>query len=171
MTTTRIRRLIAFAAATLTLAAPAAASAQPLTTVAIATYTSNGALVLDVEGGSTQVGAKVIQWYGNFSANQRWNFVTRPDGTQAIVNQKSGLCLTTNGIAGSQLYQWTCNGGARQQWTGDLEMLFGAVRTLSNPFSKLRVDVEGASRWAGARVIGWYPNTTDAQYFSYYQLS
>jgi hypothetical protein len=87
MTTTGIRRLIASRPPHSRSPRRPAASAQRLTTVAIAAYTSNGALALDVEGGSTQVGAKVIQWYGSFSANQRWNFVTRPDGTQAIVSR------------------------------------------------------------------------------------
>jgi hypothetical protein len=32
-------------------------------------------LVLDVVNGSTANGAKVVQWYGHGSGNQRWNVV------------------------------------------------------------------------------------------------
>src|SRR4051794_20460925 len=119
MNTKRLLSSLAIAAGALI--APAAASAQPLNSVSLTPGSSGGYLVLDIEGSSTSVGAKVIQMVGNVSSSsQRWNFMTRADGKQQIVNQKSGMCLTTNGVAGAPLYQGVCSGGPRQEWTGDV---------------------------------------------------
>jgi hypothetical protein len=149
-------------------ATPAIANAQSLQSVAIATRASGDALVLDVSGGSTANGARVIQWYGSFAANQRWNFVDQGDGTETIVNQNSGKCLTTDGVAGHQLYQFTCAGSPLQKWSGTLDRM--QEHGLTNPYSGLRVDVDGGSRWAGAGIIAWYPHGGDNQQFTYYQL-
>jgi hypothetical protein len=163
--------LVALAAAALTLAvAPSIASAQPLSSVAISPDHSNGYLVLDVEGASTALGAKVISFVGTGGSNQRWTLSYRADGEQQIVNNRRGLCLTTNGIAGSQLYQWTCNGGSRQVWSGDLPTVTHVGSALQNPSTGLVVDVEGASPWPGARVVGWAANGGLNQKFAYYQL-
>src|SRR4051812_20678712 len=95
----RPHRLLAAALTGLVLAAvPAAADAQQLSSVAIRTSASAGYLVLDVSGASTSPGAPVIQWYGNGGSNQLWNFVPTADGNETIVNLRSGMCLTTNGI-------------------------------------------------------------------------
>jgi hypothetical protein len=168
MITTRVRRLTALAVAAAFIA-PSVASAQPLNSVAI--VNPNTYLALDVAGVSTALGAKVIMWYGNWGSNQRWNLVTRSDGKQQIVNQKSGMCLTTNGIAGSQLYQWTCNDGPRQEWAGDLQSYLGDIPKLSNPSTGLVLDAQGGNRSAGTAVIGWYdtPRSSNQQ-FQYLQL-
>jgi hypothetical protein len=169
----RPRALAAASLAALAVAAaPAVAGAQSLQSVAITTHASADTLVLDVSGGSTANGARVIQWYGSFAANQRWNFVDQGDGTQTIVNQKSGKCLTTDGVAGHQLYQFTCVGSPLQKWSGTLDrtQAYEHSKPLTNPYSGLRVDVSGASQWAGAGIIAWYPNDGANQQFTYYQL-
>ena len=171
----RLGALAATAVAGLALAVvPGIANAQSLQSVAVATDSSDDFLVLDVSGGSTAPGAGVIQWYGHGGANQRWNFVEQADGSETIVNQNSGQCLTTDGVAGHQLFQWPCNGGGRQEWRGTLLPELGAGFTtgkaLTNVETGLRVDIEGASRWAGARAVGWYDNGGANQYFTYYQL-
>jgi Ricin-type beta-trefoil lectin domain-like len=173
--TTRFLRMATSSAAALALAAPVAANAQSLGSVAIATNISQYSLVLDVSGGSTSAGANVIQWYGHGGANQRWNFVELPNGNERIVNQKSGMCLTTSGVAGQQLYQWYCNGDARQEWQGTLsnvfaDNFFSLGSFLVNPASGLRVDISGASAQAGAAVVGWYQNGNKNQRFKYWQL-
>jgi ricin-type beta-trefoil lectin protein len=164
---------VAVAAAAL-VAAPAAAHAQSLNSVAIATDASDHFFVLDVSGGSTAPGAEVVQWPGHGGANQRWNFVALPNGNELIVNQKSNMCLTVSGVAGRSLYQWYCNGDPRQEWRGDLEQIFGGSfrdgKALSNPSTGLRADVEGRSGLAGARVVGWYANGGVNQHFGYWQL-
>src|SRR4051794_41696359 len=97
--------------------APAAASAS-LSEVALATEASSGTLVLDVAGGSTQPGAGVIQWYGYGGANQIWSVNDLRDGNHSIVNYKTSMCLTTDGIAGHQLYQAPCTDQRHQEWHG-----------------------------------------------------
>jgi hypothetical protein len=170
------RRLTAVAATAIAGAAflvPGAAQAQELRSVAITTDASGDYLALDVAGGSTAPGAGVIQWYGHFGANQRWNVEEMPNGHERIVNQNSGMCLTTDGVAGHALFQWYCNGGSGQEWQGSIMKKFSSTFTggaLRNPASGLNVDIEGASPWAGARVIGWYPNGGENQRFHYYQL-
>src|ERR1700754_3238525 len=159
----RARAVTATLLAGLAIAAiPAAADAQPLQNVAIATDASDETLVLDVSGGSTANGARIIQWYGSFAGNQRWNLVEDGHGNQTIVNQKSGRCLTTDGVAGHQLYQWTCNGSPLQVWSGSFTDSFHST-TLTNPSSGLGMDVNGGSRWAGAAIIAWYQNNADNQ--------
>jgi len=168
----RPRAIVATALAGLAVAAlPAAANAQSLQNVSIATGASYNYLVLDVAGGSTSNGAKVIQWAGHGTGNQRWNFVDQGNGTSAIVNQNSGKCLTSDGVAGHQLYQFTCVGSLLQQWKGTLGTVFDtSSHRLSNVATGLAMDVSGASATAGAAIITWYPNSQPNQYFSYYQL-
>jgi hypothetical protein len=176
---TRATRCAAIAGAALVSAAligPVAANAQSLSSVAISTEASGDVLVLDVSGGSMSAGGGVIQWYGNNGSNQRWNFVQLPNGNEHIVNQKSGMCLATDGAAGHQLFQWYCNDSdPGEEWHGTLSSNFDSDffkygHTLVNPHSGLAMDVEGASRWAGARLVGWYNSGTDNQDFRYYQL-
>jgi hypothetical protein len=172
---TMFRKLILTAAAAAALAAPSAANAATqLNSVAIATGASSNLSVLDVAGASTALGAKVIQYPATGGSNQRWNTVVLPDGNMQIINQHSGMCLSTNGLSGSQLYQWTCTLGARQEWSGELYQArfgFGGYTThLQNPSSGLYADVEGASGLAGTRIIGWSARGGYNQTFNYWQL-
>jgi hypothetical protein len=116
------RRLAAIVGAALALGAvPAAAQAQPLTSVAISTQATGNYMVLDVAGGSTQAGANVVQWLGHGGANQRWNPVPLPRGGQHIVNPKSGMCLAGSHEPGASLFQWYCNDDdPNEQWYGTL---------------------------------------------------
>jgi hypothetical protein len=169
----RARVLAATALAGLAVAVvPAAASAQSLQNVSIASYSSPyRTLVLDVAGGSTANGAGVVQWYGYGGGNQRWNVVDQGDGTETIVNQNSGKCLTTDGVPGHQLYQFTCIGSPAQKWTGTLGRAWlDGPGQLRNPASGLVMDVNGGSIAAGTAIITWYDNYADNQYFAYWQL-
>jgi hypothetical protein len=91
----------------------------------------------------------------NGGSNQRWNFVPLPDGNEKVVNQNSGMCLTTDGIDGSQVYQQRCiadgyGAGLLQEWSG---VLFPVIQYwnppyagpdtsyLRNPVSNLRVQL------------------------------
>jgi hypothetical protein len=109
---TRLLAVVAAAA----LIAPAAASAN-VYNVAIATRASSFTQVFDVSGGSTDAGAKVIQYIVTGGANQRWNFINTRDSLYEVVNAKTGYCLTSNGVTGAQLYVTYCNtANPRQQW-------------------------------------------------------
>src|SRR5690242_15218884 len=141
----RPRVLAATALAGLAVAAvPAVADAQSLQNVSVGTYNSLfRTMVLDVSGGATYNGAPVIQWYATGAGNQRWNLVDQGDGTETVVNQNSGKCLTTDGVAGHQLYQFTCITGApTQKWQGTLgRSWLDSPGQLRNPASGLVMDV------------------------------
>jgi alpha-L-fucosidase 2 len=180
--TTTLRRLalplIAAIAGTVMLAPAAAHADETLYNIGIAPYSDYYAGVLDVAGGSTAAGAKVIQYSVTGGANQRWD--VRPTvGGSHIVNVKSQLCLETNGVAGTQLFVTYCNdANARQVWN------FSAPRftllnpnapwadqhggEISNPWTGFRIDVSGGSRLNGTPVIGWPRNFGDNQSFAYW---
>jgi hypothetical protein len=150
------------------------AAAQSLQHVAIGTDTNGADFVLDVSGASTQPGAPVIQWYGNFGTNQRWSVQDVPDDApyEEIVNQNSGQCLTTDGRPGDWVYQEPCAAQPewQQLWKGTLnDGPFAMLSTLQSPDS-LFLDVEGNSGSAGAHLITWYSTGGNNQYFNYYQL-
>jgi len=126
------------------------------------------ALLLDVSGASTQPGAPVIDWYPNGGANQFWTF--SPDGgtnnTYEIINANSGQCLTTDGRAGDQVYQWPCEGGTDQLWQTPLVSPNGSNAPIVSVSSGLVLDVSGDSQWAGAAIDTWYFNAQANQYFA-----
>jgi hypothetical protein len=120
-------------------------------------------LFLDVSGGATGDGAKVILW--SWSAdNQVWNFRAVGDHYQ-IVNVKSGKCITTDGVAGHQLYQWLCKGTPNQLWDTDLWM--GSINSypIRSVASGLYMEVYGDNRSQGAAIDTWYWNGGSNQYF------
>ncbi len=72
-------------------------------------------LNLDVKGASTEPGPNgvVIQWYPNGQANQYWSVPAV--GTIGVIrNENSGMCLTTDGYEGDQLYQEPCSRSSGQ---------------------------------------------------------
>lgn len=74
-------------------------------------------LCMDVDGGSTSVGAKVIQWACTGGGNQRWQ-LTLAAGGYRITSQKSGLLLTTASTAdGARTTQQPDTGSPLQVWT------------------------------------------------------
>jgi hypothetical protein len=148
-------------------AVPSLASAtQSLNSVSVASPASNGVLALDVSGASTVPGAPVIQWLRNGGSNQRWNFVALSNGYEQIVNQNSGQCLTSDGVAGHWVYQWPCdNSNPHQQWEGDLGSVWSSMNGLQNRASALWLDVAGDAYWPGAHLITWYWNATLGEAF------
>ncbi|WP_412538293.1 RICIN domain-containing protein [Longispora sp. K20-0274] len=76
-------------------------------------------------------------------------------GTYTATNAGSGRALDNPGgsATGTQLVQWTPNGGAHQKW----RLTAGAdgTYTIVNVASGLCVDVSGGSTAAGAAVIQW----------------
>jgi Ricin-type beta-trefoil lectin domain-like len=124
-------------------------------------------LVLDVSGASTQPGAPVIDWWINDGANQSSEFV--PYGgnrTYEIINDNSGQCLTTDGVAGDQLYQFPRVGRRQQLWETLLTAGAGGSYNIASAYGGLYVDVSGDSAWPGAAVDTWYGNGGHNQYFA-----
>jgi hypothetical protein len=120
-------------------------------------------LFLDVSGGSTYNGAKIIQWSLSGS-NQGWYF--QPSGNYyQIVNVKSGKCLTTDGVAGHQLDQWPCTLGSSQLWQTDLALGTFYRYWIKSVYSGLYMDVSGGSTSQGAAIDTWYWHGGSNQYF------
>ncbi len=142
------------------------ASASTAFTVHVTPNNTLG-LLLDVSGGSTQPGAPVIDWFANGGANQEWTFYSYGgNNTYEIVNVNSGMCLTTDGVAGDQVFQMPCNGSSTQQWATGLNPSSVNAYTIRNIYSNLYLDVSGGSSWWGASIDTWPYNGGSNQYFA-----
>jgi hypothetical protein len=169
----RPRRAARISAALAALAVPAAlgaALAGPASaSTAFTTHlTPNNTffLLLDVSGGSTYPGAPVIDWYSNGGANQNWLFKSVNGGnTYNIINVNSNMCLTSDGVAGDQVYQEPCDGSLLQQWQTSLTPGNGVDYTIKNVSSGLYLDVSGNSPWAGTAIDTWPYNGGANQFF------
>ncbi|MBO3748055.1 RICIN domain-containing protein [Streptosporangiaceae bacterium NEAU-GS5] len=128
---------------------------------------SNPFVFVDVSGGSTGDGAPIIQWSLS-GDNQVWTFQSVVGSVYQIVNQHSGKCLTTDGVAGHQLYQWNCHGTNNQLW--DTALTLGSwqvysIRSLSGN-GNLYMEVAGGSGSQGAAIDLWTWNGGRNQYFA-----
>jgi hypothetical protein len=94
----------------------------------------------------------------NGGLNQQW----RPGAAGAywtLLNVNSGLLLEVPGQSttqGTQLDQWSSNGGTNQQWS--LTPTGNGAYTLVNRNSGMLADVSGASTQKNASVIQWPSN-------------
>jgi hypothetical protein len=76
-------------------------------------------LVMDVEGGSTGAGARVLAYAWHGGNNQRWRFSEASQGHFQVQNVNSRLSLDLEGIStavGAKVIQYTWNGGLNQHW-------------------------------------------------------
>jgi hypothetical protein len=77
-------------------------------------------------------------------------------GTTDIVNRNSGKCVDVDsGSAadGAQTIQWTCHGGANQQW--ELQDAGGGYHRIVSQASGKCLDVDARSTADGAGIIQW----------------
>ena len=133
-------------------------------------FFSPDGLVLDMSGASTAPGGQLIDWVSNRGANQMWTFhnITLKNSGQlyTIVNQNSGLCLTTDGIAGDRVVQETCAGNnLTQQWYTGLSPFSTQGWAVENEASGLYLDVDQDNPDFGAWIITWPFNGGLNQYF------
>jgi uncharacterized repeat protein (TIGR03803 family) len=87
-----------------------------------------------------------------------------PDQFVEIVSRNSGKCLDVYGAstdAGAQAIQWTCHGGANQQWR--LEPAGGGAYRIIARHSGQALDVYGASLDDVAPIIQWPVHGGDNQ--------
>lgn len=76
-------------------------------------------LVLDIEGGSQNNGARVILWGPHGGANQRFRLEQQSDGSYVIRAVHSGQVLDVSGGSrsdGAAVIQWPLHGGPNQRW-------------------------------------------------------
>jgi hypothetical protein len=132
---------------------------------------ANSGKVLDVEGGSVQDGARVLQWTDHNGANQSWSFVSvgSINGQPAykLVCANSGKVLDVTGgsqQAGAAVIQWSYHGGANQHWYV-LDAGNSTCKIESVGSGKV-LDVEGGSVQDGARVLQWDDHNGANQHWS-----
>jgi hypothetical protein len=143
-----------------------AANAEQLTGYTTVVSASSW-LNVAVSEGSTAIGAPIIQWYADSGAEQEWS-VPAFESSGQIINENSGMCVTTDGVAGDQLFQEPCSPAGEgwynnQQWYNNSNYLGPSV--FENPESGLVMDVYGYSFSPGGAIDAWYPNSDLNQYF------
>jgi len=130
-------------------------------------YLTNGnsGLVMDVSGGSTAPGGKIIQWTDHQGANQQWTLTRQSGNLYTARNAGSGLCLEAPGQStaqGVQLDQGACASAASQLWamdaTGSYTSGSDASYQLVNLGSGLVADGFNNTTTAGAPVDQWTGN-------------
>jgi hypothetical protein len=115
----------------------------------------NSGKVMDVNGGSYNSGANIIQWNDTSGANQHWQFVKTASGDYKIINQKSGKVLDVSGgstSTGANLIQSDDTNAASQHW----QLVVGTGNgyfKIQNTNSSYLADVTGSSTTAGAQLI------------------
>src|SRR5690349_1453527 len=126
-------------------------------------------LNLGVRGGSYNAGTDVIQWTATGGNDQKWSsyyYTSESPTIHRFRNVNSGLCMTTDGVAGHALTQQACSSNnSFQAWIPSY-VWWAAGYTLYNPATGLNMDVAGASYGAGAEIDAWYPNNQLNQVFS-----
>jgi hypothetical protein len=123
---------------------------------------SHSGLLLDVSGGSTADGSKIIQWSDTGGTNQRWRLARVTGNVYTITGVGSGRCLEVpdrSTTQGTRLDIFTCNGGANQQWA--LTGTGSSTYQLVNLGSGQVADVVSGATTTGAEVEQW-PNNGGA---------
>jgi hypothetical protein len=120
---------------------------------------SHSGLLLDVSGGATADGSKVIQWSDTGGSNQRWRLTRGTGNVYTITGVASGKCLEVPGQSpaqGTRLDIYPCNGGTNQQWA--LVNTNSSTYQLVNLVSGQVADVVSGSTATGAEVEQWAGN-------------
>lgn len=103
-------------------------------------------LDVDVNAGSTDNGAIVIQWPPGGNSNQAWNFIPTSDGYYQIKNAFSGLDLNVTGAShdgGTLIVQWPFGLDGNDQWLPARQA--DGSYTFANRHSGLLLDNPGGS--------------------------
>ncbi|KIH96565.1 parallel beta-helix repeat-containing ricin B lectin [Streptomonospora alba] len=114
-------------------------------------------LVADVEDGSTETGAELIQWSRTDQPWQRFRFASSGDGYYRIINVNSGQAIdvwehSTEG--GAEIRQYTDLGGDNQQWRVEEA---GTGVSLINRNSGLALEAWEWGDSEGDRLSQWDP--------------
>jgi len=118
---------------------------------------------LDVAGGSTKDGAKIIQWTCTDGYNQRWHLIPI-DKYWIILAHHSNKCLDVAGFKfdnGVSIIQWSVRIGYNQLWEF-IDVGNGYYQIRARHSHKC-LDVSGAKRNNGAKIIQWEYNGKDNQ--------
>ncbi|GAB4004663.1 hypothetical protein GCM10029992_50340 [Glycomyces albus] len=122
-------------------------------------------LVWQIEGGSTQTGAQLVQANRTDASSQQFRFVDTGDGYYEIQVQHTEMMLDVweqNPDNGAAIAQYTPNGGTNQQW--ELQES-GGYYTIVSRFSGKALDVWERSTTPGTRISQYTPNGGTNQQF------
>ncbi|HEX4703043.1 MAG TPA: alpha-galactosidase [Pseudonocardiaceae bacterium] len=119
-------------------------------------------LLLNIPGGSTTSGTRLIQWPDDNGTNAQWRL--SPTGTAyTIAGRSDGMNVD---VAGTNVIQSTATGTTGQQWKLVPEPDPNTPYKLVNGVSGGRIDVNNDSTADGATVLQWQDNgRTDQQWF------
>lgn len=135
-------------------------SARPATAASgVRIYSGSSWMLLAPERGGITPGTRLVQLGAETGTTgvDRW-LVPVKGSSGPIVNTNSGLCVSTDGVAGHALYLDTCIGVGRQRWENipanilSFDYGYSAFR---NTKYGLYFDVNGNSYSSGAPIIGW----------------
>jgi len=112
---------------------------------------------LDLNGGSQDDGAAIIQWSCHGAVNQQWRATLKGKGFFEISVAQSGKCLAVSGASldnGADVVQQPCGGyqGNRLWYVLPESGSYGIVRNLN---SNKCLDVRDVSQSDGAAIQQW----------------
>lgn len=132
----------------------------------------NSGLYMDVEGVSTNNGAKIHQWTYTGANNQWWVLQSSSYGYGSVnmVNLNSGKCLGVGGgstAVRAPIVQWDCNGNPDQTWfwawTGHETGAGWPIFNVVDWNSGMCLGITGGSTTVGAYAVQWGCNTSPDQ--------
>ncbi|NQX66467.1 RICIN domain-containing protein [Paenibacillus alba] len=129
---------------------------------------ANSGKTVEVFGGGTSDGTKIVQWNYHAGTNQRWELVDAGGGYYKIKNVKSGKLLEVTGGStanGALVEQWGDNGGTNQQW--QIVDVGNGYSKLINRKSGKALDSSGSTE-DGAQLTQWTDNGGDNQKFQFF---
>ncbi|MBB3061777.1 RICIN domain-containing protein [Microbulbifer rhizosphaerae] len=155
----RFIRILLTATAAFWLAADTLAQVNPDTWYMLVNRHSG--MAMDIEGGSTEAGARLVQWNPNEAPNQQFRFLDSGNGYYRLAARHSGMVLDVyewNDADGADIAQWEDLNGTNQQFR--LDDMGGGYYRLVNNFSGKALDNWDWSTEAGTRISQFTP--TDA---------
>lgn len=131
----------------------------------------NSQKVLDIFGGSTNIGAPVIQWPWAAGANQQFTIAPTDDGYYTITSVKTGMCLDVfggNTKPGANIDQWTCGQNLNQKFS--IESVSAGVYRIRPLNGGLCLTVYGDSTADGYAIVQDTCANKTSQQFSFIAL-
>ena len=125
-------------------------------------------LVLEVQNGSNDNGANVIQWTANGFANQHFDVTDLGNGYYSVRPAHSGKSLDVYGWdpdPGAEIRQWDYSGFENQQW--QITEVAPDYYTIVSRFNGLALDVWEWSTVAGGDIRQWTPTGSFNQQWSF----
>ena len=127
----------------------------------------NSGLYMDVNGGSKNDGAQILQWPYTGANSQWWNMGLSNWGNATLKaeNKNSSKCMGVNNAStteGASIIQWACNGNADQAWTwawtGSYTSSGWPIWNVVDLHSNMCLGITNGSTQSGAYALQWACN-------------